>query len=96
MNLRLGFSINATVSKNIFIVDELFAGADKAFIEKAKVKLEKIIRSAETVIIASHDLEQIRYFCNWLIWLDLGQIREDGDVNSVMNNYLKYSTDATD
>ena len=89
MNLRLGFSINSTVSRNILIMDEFFAGADKGFIEKAKVKLEKIIKSAETVIIVSHDLEVIRYFCNRLIWLDQGQICEDGDVDRVINSYIK-------
>ena len=96
MNLRLGFSINSTVSRNILIMDEFFAGADKGFIEKAKVKLEKIIKSAETVIIVSHDLEVIRYFCNRLIWLDQGQICEDGDVDRVINSYIKSISNANE
>ena len=77
-------------------MDEFFAGADKGFIEKAKVKLEKIIKSAETVIIVSHDLEVIRYFCNRLIWLDQGQICEDGDVDRVINSYIKSISNANE
>ena len=43
MHLRLAFTIATEIAPDILILDELFAGADAAFLEKANDRLESFI-----------------------------------------------------
>lgn len=43
-----------------------------------------------TVIFVSHDIEQIRRFCNKILWLDHGKIKQFGETEKVIKDYLIY------
>jgi len=87
MYLRLGFSVAAAITPDILIMDEMFAGGDKAFLEKASQKMHDLIDTTSIMILVSHDLEIISEFCDRVIWLDHGIIKEDDTTPEVLNMY---------
>lgn len=91
MYLRLAFSLATAVQPEILILDEMFAGGDSSFVTKASERMIKVVDEAKIMVLVSHDVELLRRFCNRVIWLDHGTIREDGESNVVLNNYLEKS-----
>lgn len=89
MYLRLAFSLATAVQPEILILDEMFAGGDAAFVKKATERMSKIVDQAKIMVLVSHDTNNLRMFCNRVIWMDHGRIKEDGDANAVINNYLQ-------
>lgn len=88
MYLRLAFSLATAVQPEILILDEMFAGGDAAFVKKATERMSKIVDQAKIMVLVSHDANNLRMFCNRVIWIDHGQIKEDGDAAAVIDHYL--------
>ncbi len=91
---RLSFSITffCIVHKNpgIILIDEVFGvGADIDFREKSLKKMEELIKKGSSVILASHDLELIKKYCDKVIWLDNGYIVKIGKGEEIINHYMK-------
>lgn len=80
MMLRLAFAIATSIQPEILILDEIVSVGDASFLEKAKVRMTNMIHSADVVVIASHDVNIIKSFCNKVIILDAGKIMYYGDV----------------
>ena len=88
MLVRLGFALATAVRSEVLLMDEWFLAGDAGFIEKARVRLEDLVRGAEILVLSSH-LEGI--LLDWstrVIWMDQGQVRADGDPQEVMDAYL--------
>lgn len=88
---RLAFSIwhNCAVHNNpdILLLDEIFSrGSDIRFKEKNERKIVDLIKE-KTMILASHKPEQIKKYCNRVIWLGDGKIIMDGEVDQVLSEY---------
>ena len=79
MKSRLGFSINLCLDPDIMIVDEALSVGDKGFAEKCK-----------TIIFISHNLRQVRSFCDSAMWIEGGMLREYGDIDEVCDHYADY------
>jgi ABC-type polysaccharide/polyol phosphate transport system ATPase subunit len=88
MYMRLGFSIAIHVEPEILLVDEVLAVGDQAFQLRCLDKINEMKRAGITIILVSHDLDTVRDLCSRAIWLDDGDLRLDGDVNSVLDQYL--------
>ena len=91
---RLGFSISVFCLKNkraeILLLDEVFgSGADLRFENKAILKMEELIKGGITVVMVSHSLDVIGKYCDKVIWLDKGKIREIGAPKEIIANYTK-------
>ncbi len=86
MYMRLAFSLATTVHPEILILDELFAGGDAVFVKKAQKRMLAMIEKSRIMVLVSHDLDLLRSLCDRFIWLDHGEIVEDGDV-SVLDKY---------
>jgi len=87
MVLRLAFSISTSVAPEILLLDEFFGVGDAEFIEKAERRLNELISKAGILVFASHSQELVRRLCNRVLWLDKGEIRALGDVESVLSEY---------
>ena len=87
MLLRLGFSIATAERPDILIMDEMFAGGDKAFIKKASLKMNNLIKSASIMILVSHDMKLISKFCKRVIWIEKGKIKADGKTSKILDMY---------
>lgn len=90
MKSRLGFSINLCLDPDIIIVDEALSVGDKGFAQKCLNKMDELKEEGKTIIFISHSLLQVRKFCDSAMWLDGGQLREYGDIDTVCDHYAEY------
>jgi lipopolysaccharide transport system ATP-binding protein len=86
MRSRLAFAICAHAETDILIVDEALAVGDAAFGKKSLAFMESFRRRG-TLIVVTHDMEQIRTLCDRVIWVDDGGIRANGGVADVLRLY---------
>lgn len=89
MFLRLAFAIATCITPDIMIMDEMIGTGDASFIEKAKNRLMDLISKTRIMVISSHNIQIMRDICNRGIWMEKGKVVMDGEINSVMNAYIK-------
>src|SRR5699024_5556397 len=87
MRSRLGFAISVNVNPDILIIDEALSVGDKAFAEKSFQKMEDFKKEGKTMIFVSHSLRQMKNFCQKILWLEYGQVKEYGEVDEVLPKY---------
>jgi len=87
MIMRLAFSIASQVNPDILIVDEILAVGDMAFQEKSHARMTEMMSHGTTVLLVSHNLDQVRNLCDRVIWLDHGHIKAVGDTQEICDQY---------
>ncbi len=87
MFLRLAFSTVIQLESDILIVDEVFNAGDALFREKLKRHFKDNMGSNTTVLLASHNPEEISEFCTHCIWLENGVVQEKGKSTEVLKKY---------
>ncbi|MCP5160071.1 MAG: ABC transporter ATP-binding protein [Hahellaceae bacterium] len=92
MYMRLAFSLATAMHPEILILDEVFAGGDISFMEKARARMHSMIDKANIMVMVSHDHHLISSLCNRVIWLDHGKLIADGSPDEVVNQYLNAMT----
>jgi len=88
MYLRLAFAVAAHLEPDILVVDEVLAVGDAEFQRKCLTRMSSAEREGRTVIFVSHDLNTLARLCPRSVWLDAGQVRDDGPTEQVMRDYL--------
>lgn len=88
MVLRLAFAMATSVRPQILLMDEWFVAGDASFMEKAKARIEGMVRGAEILVLSSHSLGIVRSWCTRVLWIDQGFIREDGSPEDILPEYL--------
>jgi ABC-type polysaccharide/polyol phosphate transport system ATPase subunit len=91
MYLRLAFSIAIYTDPKLLLIDEILGVGDEGFQKKSKDTLIGLIKEGVTTILASHNLIAIKEICDRAIWINGGEIREEGMPGKVVEEYLKYS-----
>src|SRR5271165_3732746 len=87
MYVRLAFAVAAHLEPEILLVDEVLAVGDIRFQKKCLGKMGDVARAGRTVILVSHQLNQIRRLCNRVVWLDSGGLRQTGSTAEVVSAY---------
>ncbi|MBA2964834.1 MULTISPECIES: ABC transporter ATP-binding protein [Ramlibacter] len=88
MYMKLAFAIATSVHPEILILDELFAGGDAEFIDRAQARMAKFVDSSSILVFVSHQESLVRQLCNRVIWLDHGRVVADGPTSDVLHRYL--------
>ena len=88
MKARMAFSLARHFHTDVFLLDEAFAVGDKDFREKYEEVFRKQKNSDKTYIIATHDLDFARMFCNKTIWLHKSKLMAFGETESVLKGYV--------
>ena len=88
MVVRLGFGLATAIRPQVLLMDEWFLAGDVTFMEKARLRLEDLVRGAEILVLSSHAMPVIAAWCTRVIWMDQGRIRADGPTDEVMGQYL--------
>lgn len=88
MQLRLAFAISTIVRPEILLMDEWLSVGDESFNQKAEERLIDLVDSAEILVIASHSRELLERVCNRVIWLEHGEIQDDGPAKEVLAKYF--------
>src|SRR6202047_3733697 len=87
MYVRLAFSVAAHLEPEILLVDEVLAVGDLHFQKKCLGKMGGVARAGRTVVLVSHQLNQIRRLCTRVIWVDNGQVKMVGGAHEVVSAY---------
>lgn len=87
MYVRLAFAVAAHLEPEILLVDEVLAVGDIKFQRKCMGKMGDVARAGRTIILVSHQLNQIRRLCQRVVWLDNGAHRETGPTAEVVSAY---------
>lgn len=87
MYVRLAFAVAAHLEPEILLVDEVLAVGDINFQKKCLGKMGDVAKAGRTVVLVSHQLNQIRRLCQRVVWVDAGQIRQNGNTHEVVSAY---------
>lgn len=90
MRARLLFSISTAVHPEILLIDEALAVGDEIFRTRSERRIKELLGEAGTVFVVSHSFASIEDICNRAIWLDHGEVQEDGDPDEVINAYKAF------
>jgi len=88
MYVRLGFAIAVHVNPEILLVDEVIAVGDEDFQRKCLDHMAELRRQGVTIVLVSHDLDQVRDLCDRVAWIDRSLLVEVGDPDLVCDRYL--------
>jgi len=87
MFVRLAFAVAAHLEPEILLVDEVLAVGDIKFQKKCLGKMGDVAREGRTVVLVSHQMNQMRRLCHRVAWVDGGQIRMEGATHEVVSAY---------
>ena len=92
MFMRLAFAVAINVDADILLVDEILSVGDQHFQEKCLNKMKELKAQGKTMVFVTHSLGSARELCDRAVWLNKGHIQLDGNVNEVIDEYLKETT----
>jgi lipopolysaccharide transport system ATP-binding protein len=95
MYVRLAFAVAAHLEPEILMMDEVLAVGDAAFQQKCLDKMHEIRGEGRTILFVSHVMAAVTRLCSRVIWLDRGQVVQDGPAHLVVNEYLGTSWKVT-
>ncbi len=87
MVIRLGFGLATAIAPQVLLMDEWFMAGDAAFQDKARARLESVVRGAEIMVLTSHQVSVISSWCTRVLWLEAGRVRADGPPEDVIAQY---------
>jgi lipopolysaccharide transport system ATP-binding protein len=87
MQVRLAFAVAAHLEPEILLVDEVLAVGDLEFQKKCFGKMGDVARAGRTIVLVSHQLNQIRRLCHRVVWIDEGQVRKEGNSQEIVSAY---------
>ena len=90
MFMRLGFSLAVHTDPDLLLVDEVLAVGDAAFVAKCKERISRLRASEKTLLLVSHDLEAVERWCDEVVWLDQGRVKDRGDPRRVIDHYRQF------
>jgi len=88
MAVRLGFALATAIRPRILLMDEWLLAGDAGFMEKAKRRVEDMVRAADILVLSSHSSEIMREWCTRVMWLDKGRIHADGPAGEILDRYI--------
>ena len=89
MYMRLAFAVAINVDADILLVDEVLAVGDQHFQDKCIEKMKELKEEGKTMVFVTHSLSTVKDFCNRAIWLSNGEIKMDGEPDTVIDKYLE-------
>ncbi len=88
MQVRLAFAVAAHLEPDILLIDEVLAVGDYEFQQKCFGKMREVGKQGRTVLVVSHQLNNISSLCSRTILMDKGQIIMNGETSNVIEHYI--------
>jgi ABC-type polysaccharide/polyol phosphate transport system ATPase subunit len=92
MRARLEFAAATAIHPDVLVIDEVLGAGDGYFVHKSARRMRQLVADT-TLLLVSHSLDQIREYCDRVIWMDGGRLREDGPMELVLGNYRRYMSE---
>lgn len=90
MKSKLGFSIAVYQNPDILIIDEALSVGDSTFAEKSSKKMFEFRQQKKTIFVVSHDINSINKWCDHVLWLHYGEVKELGSKDIVLPHYKEF------
>jgi len=87
MYMRLAFSVATEVDPEILVIDEILAVGDTPFRIKCFERIEAFRRARKTILLVSHDMQQVAKYCDRAVLLERGEIMAQGNPTDVIDAY---------
>jgi ABC-type polysaccharide/polyol phosphate transport system ATPase subunit len=87
MMTRLTFAVATCFAPEILLMDEWIMAGDAAFLAKAQRRVEAFFDKTSIMVLASHNNEICRRWCNKAVWIDRGEVRAQGEVEIILDAY---------
>ena len=78
MYVRLGFAVAVNVDPDILVVDEVLAVGDERFQRKCLNRIREFQKEGRTILVVTHNAEQIKKICDRAVVLSHGHKIGDG------------------
>jgi lipopolysaccharide transport system ATP-binding protein len=91
MRVRLAFSVAAHFKPQVLLVDEVLSVGDAEFQKRGLGKMSSVSKEGRTVLLVSHNLSAILSHCDWVMWLNKGNLVTIGEPQAVVARYLAES-----
>ncbi|HQH43225.1 MAG TPA: ABC transporter ATP-binding protein [Syntrophorhabdaceae bacterium] len=88
MLARLGFSIIANLNPEILLIDEILAVGDETFQKKCLNRMLSFKKNGITILFVSHSIENIRFICDRVIWLENQNIKAIDITETIVSKYI--------
>ena len=89
MFLRLAFALATEVDADILLLDECLSVGDVSFQQKCRARLEALKKSGKTLVIVSHDMQQVLQFGDKYLVLENGRVASFSSDARSIDLYLK-------
>ena len=86
--MRLGFSLATAKRPDILIVDEALAVGDASFQQKCLKRIQEFSKLGTSILVVSHDLGLVSYFCTRVVLLEKGKLLFDGNPKETIEKYM--------
>jgi len=90
MFARLAFSVSINVDPDILIIDEALSVGDMRFQLKCMDKFNEFREAGKTILFVTHDINSIKRFCTFSLWIKNGQLESIGNTDQVTDRYVDY------
>ncbi len=72
MQVRLAFAVMVHVDADLLLIDEVLAVGDASFQQKCYDVLHQAKRDGRTILLVTHDMDQVQRFCDRAMLLERG------------------------
>ena len=83
MQARLAFAVATAVECDVLLMDEWITVGDAEFRTLAHKRLQRLVDNAGILVLATHDRELLKAYCNKVMRLDAGRASEVLDIDAV-------------
>jgi teichoic acid transport system ATP-binding protein len=87
MKARLYFAIATSIRPKILMIDEALSVGDKEFRAKSERRIQQMLDQAGTLLMVSHNMNELKRLCRRGIWLEQGVLKADGPIEEVIAEY---------
>jgi ABC-type polysaccharide/polyol phosphate transport system ATPase subunit len=87
---RLGFSVAVNMEPDILVIDEALSVGDARFRRKSFEKMRELCGHNRKIVLVSHSLGANRDLADEAIWLDKGELKMQGEPQTVIDSYAAF------
>ncbi len=84
---RLGFAVATDFQPEVLIIDEVLSVGDESFQRKCVKRIESFRENGTSILLVSHNMEQITSMCQEAAWLHHGHLQACGKAAEVVEAY---------